>query len=262
MTVGANKVCLAAAWHPRGEQDRLRRFYPQLQALYDKLIIAVPPEADAEALAMMRSLPELTFLEGGDWRSGRHLVLRAGLDSGADFIHYVDGDRLARWIELRPEELRQVIERIPTVDCLILGRTEAANASHPQALQTTERICNIVFSNLIQRPFDFSAGSRSFSRAAAEFILRNSPPQRPMGADSEWAVLVHRGGFSMEMMLVDGLDWETADRYLPQAADAETQRRGAAEYDADPEHWAFRAVVAQEIIEAGLDAMTRPLKVT
>jgi hypothetical protein len=252
-------IALAAAWHPRGEQDRLRRFYPQLQALYDKLIIAVPPDADAEAVAVMRALPGLTFLEGGDWRSGRHLVLRAGIESGVDYIQYIDGDRLARWIELRPDELRQAVERIQTVDCLILGRTETANATHPQALQRTEIICNTVFSNLIGRQFDFSAGSRGFSRAAAEFILRNSLPERPMGADSEWAVLLHRGGFSMEMMSVDGLDWETADRYLPQAADAKTQRRGAEKYDADPEHWAFRAKVAQEIIEAGLDALNRPL---
>ena len=81
-----------------------------------------------------------------------------------------------------------------------------------------------------------------------------------MGTDSEWIILLHRAGYRIDAVEVDGLDWETADRYLDHAADADTQRRVAAEYDADPEHWSFRVQMTQDIIDAGFAALTRPLK--
>ncbi len=256
------EVCLALAWHPRGEQERFARFYPQIQALYRPVMVTVPPGSDRGALALLRDLPDLCLLEDGEWRSGRHRVIAAALESGADHVHYLDGDRLIRWIETRPDELRATVERLTQTDFLIVGRTEAAFATHPQAQQQPERLSNSVFSALLGKDLDLSSGSKGFSRRAVEFLMRNSPSGDPMGADAEWTVLLWRGGFALEQVLVDGLDWETADRYLPQAADAETQRRAAAEYDADPAHWAFRVQVAQAIIDAGFEALTRPLKET
>jgi hypothetical protein len=78
-----------------------------------------------------------------------------------------------------------------------------------------------------------------------------------MGTDTEWAVVLHRAGFQIDSILVNGLDWETADRYLPHAADPETQRRVAEEYDSKVENWEFRAKLAQDIIRAGLEAFNR-----
>jgi hypothetical protein len=116
-----------------------------------------------------------------------------------------------------------------------------------------------VFSNFLGIPLDLSAGSKGFSQAAAQVIIANSQPDRPMGADSEWIVLLHRAGFAVDTIQVDGLDWESADRYQITAADAQAQREAAAQYDLDPQHWAMRVAVAAEIVEAGLDAMRREL---
>jgi hypothetical protein len=107
---------------------------------------------------------------------------------------------------------------------------------------------------------DLSAGSKGFSRRAAEFLMSNSPPGRALGMDSEWPVLLHRAGFRIDYIEVGGLDWESADHHQPQAANLETQRRAAEAYDQDPRHWAMRVHVAMEIVQAGLDAMQRPLK--
>ena len=76
---------------------------------------------------------------------------------------------------------------------------------------------------------------------------------------SETVVLLHRGGFKIESLLVDGLDWETADRYRDHAADPETQRLAAEAYDGDATNWQMRVGVAQEVVSAGLDAMQREL---
>ncbi len=254
-----SNVCLAMTWVPRGEQERLRRFYPTLQTIYTSVVVAVPPDADPKALEVLKSLPNLVLVNR-NWGSGRHIVIEAGLQTSADAIHYVDADRLIRWVETRPDELRRTVESVEMSECLVIGRTETAFKTHPLAQQQTERMSNVVCSHLLGRSLDFSAGSKGFSRAAVEFLLRNSPPASVMGTDSEWIILLQRGGFRVEPIEVDGLDWETADRYLDHAADAETQKRLVAEFDADPKNWAARIQTAQEIIDAGFEALTRPLK--
>ncbi|MBI5649394.1 MAG: hypothetical protein HZC40_02940 [Chloroflexi bacterium] len=109
------------------------------------------------------------------------------------------------------------------------------------------------------RPFDLSAGSKSFSCRAAEFLIAHSPPGRALGMDAEWTLLLHRAGFAIEYVEVEGLDWESADQFAENAADADAQRRAAEQYDADPKHWARRVAVALEIVESGLSAMRRNL---
>ncbi len=37
-----------------------------------------------------------------------------------------------RWMETRPGEWRETVEKIQSCDCLIVGRTQAAYATHPQ----------------------------------------------------------------------------------------------------------------------------------
>jgi hypothetical protein len=246
-------------WLPRGEQERLRRFYPALRALYGSIVLSVPPDADPAALDVLKGLPDITWSDA-DWFAGRHAVMRAALETDAQYVQYADCDRIIRWIETQPDELCATVERIQTTDCLIIGRTEAGFATHPMAQQQTERLSNQVCSRMIgERLLDLSSGSKGFSRAAVEFLMRVSPFSGVMGTDSEWVILLHRAGFRLDTVEVEGLDWETADRYLPSAADAETQRRVAAEYDAKPDAWSLRVRWAQEIIDAGYAALERPL---
>jgi hypothetical protein len=195
-----------------------------------------------------------------DWQAGRYRALRGAVRTGADFVHYADMDRLLRWVETCPEEWLATVAAIQKADCLVIGRTAAAYATHPQALIQTEAIPNRLFSQLLGQPLDLSAGSKGFRRAAAEFIIANSAPIRSLGTDAEWPVLCQRGGFRVESCLVDGLDWESADRYRSQAADAGLQRQAALAYDQDAAHWAWRVQVADEIVRAGMDAWTKILR--
>jgi hypothetical protein len=99
---------------------------------------------------------------------------------------------------------------------------------------------------------DVSAGSKGFSRAAAEYILAHSTAGHALGTDAEWPLLAQRAGFVVDYLEVDGLDWESADRYQDQAADAESQRQAALNYDGDPQNWARRVDIAREIVDIGL----------
>jgi hypothetical protein len=80
-----------------------------------------------------------------------------------------------------------------------------------------------------------------------------------LGTDGAWTVLLHRAGFRVDYLQVDGLDWETADRYQTRSAGSAQQKALAQAYDLDSAHWAMRVEVALEIVQAGLDAAAQDL---
>jgi len=270
-------VSLAAAWKPRGEIPRLQRLLPQLRQVYHSICVSVPPDARTDDVRQLEQL-HIALVITRDWSHGRHAAMQRALQTSATHIHYADMDRLLRWVETRPDEWQQTIARVQQCDCLIVGRTARAYRTHPQALVQTEAISNLVGSCLLGtrinadergqkevsslvrarlRPIDLSAGSRGFSRRAAEFLMTHSPPGRALGMDAEWPILLRRAGFTIDYVEVDGLDWESADRCAERAADADAQRRTAEAYDADVRHWARRVEVALEIVRAGVEAMQR-----
>jgi hypothetical protein len=255
-------ITLTCTWNPRGETSRLIDIYPQLVETYDEISIILPPNADFAQADPLKILNNVTLVISPNWSWGRYLALEKAPETDSTHIHYADLDRLVRWVETQPAEWRRTVALIQECDCVVIGRTEKAWDTHPQAIRQTERISNQVFSHLIEKPLDLSAGSKGFSRAAVAFIMANSQPGRALGTDAEWIVLAKRGGFPIESVLVDGLDWESADRYQDQAASLETQRQTARTYDVQAENWDIRVQVALEIVESGLDALNRDINPT
>jgi hypothetical protein len=252
-------IALATAWNPRGELARFERLYPLLSSVYTHLVVTLPPQVDVAVLTALQTMAHVEPVVTPAWPWGRYLALKHALETGAGHIHYADFDRLLRWVETRPNEWRQIIQVVMLSDCLVIGRTEQAWATHPRALRDTEAISNMVFSQLLDKPLDLSAGSKGFNRAAVAVLLANTQPARALGADSEWVVILHRAGFAIDTVQVDGLDWESADRYQLAAANGDVQRQAALRYDEDPQNWAMRVAVAAEIVETGLAAMKREL---
>jgi hypothetical protein len=252
-------LTLAATWHPRGEGRRLEALHDVLRSVYEGVAIVVPPALEPGTLPSPEALPGVTVQQAADWSWGRHLALRTALESRATHVQYADMDRLLRWVETRPVEWRAVARRCLEADCLIVGRTEEAYRTHPRALRSTESLTNAVFSRLLGQPVDLSAGIKGFSRPAAEHLIQYSPPGRALGVDAEWPILLQRAGYSIETVWVDGLEWESADRYQDRAVGPDLQQQAAQVYDEDPDNWAYRVQVAREILESGLDALDRPL---
>lgn len=253
-------ITLATTWHPRGETLRLRRLYPLLAELYNQVVVIVPPSTHAGMVLSFRVYQKLAVMVADEWSMGRHLALQHALTFPHAAIHYADMDRLLRWAETRPAELHQTVERIQQAECLVIGRSPRAMDTHPRALAQTEAIPNQIFSHILGQPLDLSAGSKGFRRDVAQFIVQNSQGGKALGTDSEWVILARRGGYKISGFLVDGLDWESADRHAEFAADDEKQRLAAAEYDADPQNWQHRVQVADEIVAVGIETLKRTLK--
>jgi len=253
-------MILTATWNPRGEAQRLIRLLPRLQQVYDQIVVVIPPEAVIGGEASRQALhlqhyPGLDIQQSAQWGAGRYLALQRAVERSADAIQYADLDRLLRWVETREDEWRAIASRIPGVDCLVIGRSPRAYATHPQAIVATEAISNHVVSSFLGSSMDVSAGSKGFSRRAAECILANTRPQPALGTDAEWPLVLHKSGFWVEYTEADGLDWESADQYQEKAADASDQRRAAEAYDSNPKHWDYRVRVAMEIVDAALRVM-------
>jgi hypothetical protein len=252
-------IALAATYNPRGEIPRLQKVYSHIQVAYSSVIISLPPTAAPAEIVQIKALPGVQVIVNEDWSRGRYVALQATFDTGADHIHYADLDRLIRWLETRPDEWQQTLKRLQQSDCLVIGRTEAAWATHPQVMIQVEKMINSTFSYLLGQDLDFGAGSKSFSHTAAGMILANSQPQNALGTDVEWPILLHRAGFKVEGVFVDGLDWEIPDQYQDQAADLARQQQIAVEYDAELKNWTHRVGDTVKVFSAGLDALQREL---
>jgi hypothetical protein len=257
-------VALTTTWNPRGEDSRLIRLLPDLEQIYCSITIVMPPGTDQTLLTRLssygkRKQGKLYTLQAEDWSWGRYLALKASLTQDYAYVHYADMDRLLRWFELEPDELRQVVTLIPGSDYTVIGRNAHAYRTHPKALVQTEAISNRVISFLTGIDLDVSAGSKGFNRRCVEYLVENTRPGKAIGTDGEWTVILYRKGFRISSILVSGLDWESADRFQEHAATIETQAQAAQNYDMDPENWARRAEIAMEIVEMSLYAARREL---
>jgi hypothetical protein len=255
-------VTLASTWYPRGETNRLQLHIHELQACYAQIIIITPPEKDLSKrdlaeVSELNRLPGILVRQPDNWSGGRYAALQVSLETNSSFIQYADLDRLLRWVETRPDEWLHTLKKLMSSDSLIIGRTPFAYLTHPTALVQTEAISNQVVSHFLGRFMDVSAGSKGFCREAADYIVANTVPGHAMGTDAQWPILLHQAGFKIDYIEVDGLDWESADRYKDHAAKQEDQLQAAVQYDADPRNWEHRVEIAREIVESALAKSAR-----
>jgi SAM-dependent methyltransferase len=252
-------VTLTTTWYPRGELPRFARLLPLLENQYAHIVICYIPGDDPSiqeqfSTGSFSTDPQIKFCVNDNRRNGRNLALQKALETPAEYIHYADLDRLLHWVETQPEEWKRAVAQVEQSDCVIFGRTGAAMMTHPQALITTEVTSNRVVSHFLGQQLDVSAGSKSFSRAGAAYIIEHGTPDDFSGTDAEWPMLLRKAGFALRYVQVDGLDWESADQFMPRAATSQEQAHAAQQYDADPAHWRTRVEIADRIIKAALRA--------
>lgn len=251
-------ITLCCTWKPRGEISRFHQILPILNAHYSDIIISLLTP-DQTIIKTLQSYRNVTAFQLHDMSHGRHAAIFAALDRPNEYAHYVDFDRLLRWIETYPEEIPVVINAIQHYEFLIIGRTAEAFATHAQALQQTEIIVNAVASHFLNQEVDTGGGSRGFHRSAIEFLKDHSTPGNAIGTDAEWPILLHRGGYRIGFTRVNGLTWEIPDRYKSHAVDSATQQEAAHSYDKDASRWRLRVSTAQEIIDSAIRAASQQI---
>ncbi|HJZ46467.1 MAG TPA: hypothetical protein VKE41_04850 [Roseiflexaceae bacterium] len=180
----------------------------------------------------------------------RRDALELGLSLNAPAILFCDFDRALHWAECYPEELADVVAQISAHDFTVLGRTERAFVSHPRIQRDTEAIVNTVYATVSGWAWDVTAAARGISRRAAAAILEGCG-EESIGTDVAWPLFLQRqGGFTLGYRAIEGLEFETADRYGDQIAAAGGLDAWMRRLDADPRRWAERLDVARVEVAA------------
>jgi hypothetical protein len=237
--------------------DLVKAHLPTLASCYAGLVAYCSRSTHPAILELLRQYGVSVHVAEEQKAAGIHRIgdvrrktIRAGLLAGTSHLQMCDFDRAIHWVANYPEELREVIAEIPNYDLLVLGRTDRAWATHPPYQAETEPLFNRIFALVTGLRWDVGAGSRGFSRRAAETLLEVSREQT-VGIDAELPLLLlQRDGFHVGHRLCEGLEYETADRFRAEIESAGSYEAWEAQMSADPRRWVFRVQVVQMIAEA------------
>src|SRR6266545_6266760 len=252
-------MVLAATQHdPDGRlYDQAARVLPALARLFGGIAIQATYASQPRSLALLTSAGALVRQESAEQFNSlpklggaRRAAIELALQRDAPAILFCDFDRALHWAEHHPAELAHVVAQVAEHDFTVLGRTERAFASHPCVQRDTEAIVNRVYASVSGYTWDVTAAARGLSRRAAAAILAGCP-EPSIGTDVAWPLFLQRaGGFSLGYAATEGLEFETADRYGDEVADAGGLDRWIARIDADPRRWAERLDIARIEVEA------------
>jgi hypothetical protein len=253
-------VTLAATHHdPEGRlREQAQRLLPHLNKLFPRIVVHLTSTTQQRSAADLEKAGALvtwdTTMPEGLTQLGRprRFVIAQALEAGADSLLFCDFDRMLHWSEFYPDELEAVLRRIPASDFTVLGRTPRAFQSHPRVQRDTEAIINQVFWTLSGTNWDTGAGARGMSRRAVAALLQGCDDQS-VGVDVTWPLFLQQaGGFSLDYIATEGMEFETADRFTDQVAELGGLEAWIRRLDDDPGEWVKRLELARVEVEAML----------
>ncbi|MBI3964006.1 MAG: hypothetical protein HY329_00100 [Chloroflexi bacterium] len=249
-------VALAVTVHDP-EERLLGRFTPaldQVASLYVSRAAGCSADTSPRTLSALAAAGFFVVVKPGrNVGVGRRDAVAGALaGSAADWIHYVDLDRLLHWEYSHPNELRVLLAGEPRSAYVALGRTARALATHPRVQVVAETLTNEGCGRLLglNGAIDAVAGSSLFSRQAAEVIMRHSC-ELTNATDLEWPAIVYRElGVPPEARKLEGLEFETADYYGDEIQAAGSVAAWVTRSYDRPETWVSRTRLAYDSIAA------------
>ncbi|MDQ7028518.1 MAG: hypothetical protein Q9O62_01420 [Ardenticatenia bacterium] len=253
-------LALVATLHdPDSRQARLLEPVAlSLAETFQALIVAATPNSAHDTVRQLRAIGATVLQEQvpEGWHMigrARRQLLETALDQGHRHMLLCDFDRLLHWLEVAPEELSPVAAQIRQHDFLVLGRTPSAFDTHPAVQRDTERLANHVFAQVTGRRWDITGGARGLTADAAEFLVRHGRVDS-LGVDAEWPILLLRAGQRVGYLEVNGLSFETADRFADLIAQCGGYGAWLTRHVNTPAGWVHRLGLAHEIARAAVEA--------
>ena len=243
-------VSLAATLHdPTGALRReIAWGLPRLRAIYADLAISTSPPTSPRVVELLRAEGVHAGTPPANKRGPLYrMSIRGALRNRPAAVHYLDFDRALHWLRVAPREMRAVVRLSRKHHVLMIGRTEAAHASHQRPLWATEVVANRLMADDlgIAGRFDLLVPSFVLDEPLARALAKRS---RARDADvyGEWAALVPLLGPSLAYVECRGLDWETPDRFR-----RSIRRIGLVAWrrrQDTPKEWALRTALAETIV--------------
>ncbi len=214
--------------------------------LFQKIIIVVTSTTDKNTIKLLKN-KNFSVDVGTESRVYNYKRLFSeAVKKGDDYLFYCDFDRLLHWIERYPKELEKVIKEKKEYDFLLIGRNKRAFETHPMTQQVTESVVNDVGSYLLNTKMDFISSVWILKKDIAEYIIENSSDNE-FALYGEWTLLGWKKAKNPSYIEVDGLEWETPDKYREMIKKIGYKKW--LEQFQTAEEWKFRTQMACEIIK-------------
>lgn len=252
-------VALAATLHdPTGALRReIAWGLPQLRALYSSIAVATSPPTSSRVIDLLQAEGIHAGTPPANTRGPLYrMSVRGALRARPSAVHYLDFDRALHWLRSAPREMRAVVRLSRAHRALLLGRTDAAHASHHRPLWATEVVANRLMADSlgISGRLDLLVPSFVLESADARALLARSRT-RDAEVYGEWAALVPVLVPTLAYVECRGLDWETPDRFR-----RSVRRIGMVAWrrrQDTPKEWALRTALAETIVAAFVRARRR-----
>ena len=97
--------------------------------------------------------------------------------------------------------------------------------------------------------WDVGSGARGLSRRAIEAINAHCPDEA-ISVDVTWPLCLRKlGGYTLDYVLTEGLEFETGDGYSHQRDETGDTQQWLDDLDNDPQRWVFRLKLTQLHVE-------------
>ncbi len=254
------KVALSFNIHNpnKGIVKNVTRYFPRISKLYEKMYAIATSATHVDVISVLEAqgvqvIPQTGGGVGLEYiGDARRQALQVSIRNDNEYTHFIAFDRLLQWVSSHPNELQEVVEKIPDYDFLVLGRTPRAFNTHTRCQIETETICNKVISLIIGKEMDFTCASRGISRRAGEVILEKSRATH-VSTDSEWPIIIkYLTDFPIGYIQVDGLEFESLFRAPERVKEAGGLEAFKKDRDSNPERWLHRIRLAEQICSTAI----------
>ena len=244
------KPVLASTLHD--PQNRLESLIneqtPKLEELFHEKIVTLSSSTSRETLQTLKKLGYEASYGDKSVASTYILALRRATEKKIEPIFYCDFDRLLHWTSHYPEELEAVTQK-STHDFTLFGRTKRAMLTHPETQTLTETTAKTLASKVLGFPEtrDVLGTTWMLKAQQAEALIR-AKISNQYGFYLDWPIRLWINSTNPGYIEVEGLEWETPDRYQQEITQAG--------YDAWKENyqnmqeWKKRNLMLRDMIEA------------
>ena len=185
-----------------------------MKYIFKSSYIAVTPSTHQKIISTLNDLEFQTLIGPKDINGIYKEPLKNALTDEPDQIFYCDFDRILHWAMAYPNELKNTVISHLYHDFLLIGRTSRAFKTHPETQTITENIANHVASQILgfKETRDIISACWRFTPRLAEKLLK-LPAKNIYGFYCEWPLTAWRHAANPVYLEVEGLEWETPDKY-------------------------------------------------
>lgn len=230
-------------------KESIVRYGSIVKEIFQSAYIVVTPSTDQQIIDALNALG-FRILIGSKTIIGTYKkALKSALTSNFECIFYCDFDRILHWASTYPKELMEISNSYFDHDFLLIGRTGRAFQTHPETQAITEGIANQLASKIIgfnENRDIISTCWRAKSRLVKKLL--QLPAENTYGFYCEWPIVAWRNALNPFYIKVEGLEWETPDRYKEEIKE-KGYERWLQEFQT-PDEWKKRSKVLGDSIES------------